>query len=432
MLNWSKRNYMFNSEKYGWLLYAGLSNSFFHLSEELKERIDLYLKNEAELDDDILQKFQKTGVLSRYTDDEMDRMSLLNWGKMQAYNKELRLTLATTLACNFRCSYCYEKENYKDVIMTEELADKIIEFILMSKKESVSIEWYGGEPLLNINIIKYMNKKLKENNIKNTQTIVTNGYLLTKENIEMLHEYNISGIQITLDGDKDTHNKRRPHVTNPDSFSRIFDNLELLYMYSKRTDYKPYVSIRVNIDKDNENDYSKVLNLIKSKFYDFYDVYFAFVTTSNSCSDISDAVFGNKEEKEFIDRLKEKYSIDYKEYYPKNHGCFFCAAQLLDNYVIDPDGYMYKCWDDVGDINKAVYSLKDKKFSNVSVESDYIIKTLAIFNDKCKNCFMLYSCQGGCPFKALNKKEHCPVIKDNINEYLEKHYENSKKKDFVY
>ncbi len=144
MLNWSKRNYMFNSEKYGWLLYAGLSNSFFHLSEELKEKIDLYLKNEAELDNDILQKFQKTGVLSRYTDDEMDSLYLLNWGKMQAYNKELRLTLATTLACNFRCSYCYEKENYKDVIMTEETADKVIEYILNSKKESVAISWYGG------------------------------------------------------------------------------------------------------------------------------------------------------------------------------------------------------------------------------------------------------------------------------------------------
>ena len=31
-LYWSKRNYLFKSEKYGWLLYAGLSNSFFKLS----------------------------------------------------------------------------------------------------------------------------------------------------------------------------------------------------------------------------------------------------------------------------------------------------------------------------------------------------------------------------------------------------------------
>ena len=36
-LYWSKRNYLFKSEKYGWLLYAGLSNSFFKLSDELKK-----------------------------------------------------------------------------------------------------------------------------------------------------------------------------------------------------------------------------------------------------------------------------------------------------------------------------------------------------------------------------------------------------------
>lgn len=41
-LYWSKRNYLFKSEKYGWLLYAGLTNSFFKLSDELKKAIDDY------------------------------------------------------------------------------------------------------------------------------------------------------------------------------------------------------------------------------------------------------------------------------------------------------------------------------------------------------------------------------------------------------
>ena len=434
MLNWSKRNYLFQSEKYGWLLYAGLSNSFFHLSDELKESIDFYLKDAKEdaFDEEVLEIFKKTGVLSSYTDEELDRMYLLNWLKMQTQSNQLSLTIATTLACNFRCSYCYEKENYKNIMMTEEVADKIIEYVLQTKKQRVSIEWYGGEPLLNVHIIKYINEKLKETNIENSQAIVTNGYLLTKDVIKMFHKYNVTQIQITLDGDKETHNKRRPHVTDSDSFSRIMDNLELLYMYSKRNNYKPNVAIRVNIDKNNESDYSRILNMIKSKFYDYYYVYFAFVRSINSCSDITDGIFRSKDEKDFIDNLKEKYSIDYKDYYPNHYGCYFCGAQSMNSYVLDPEGYMYKCWDDVGDLKKAVASLKEKTMRNNIVESDFVIKSLAIFNDKCKNCFMIYHCMGGCPNQALKNKEHCPLVKENTNEYLEKHYELCKKKDYVY
>lgn len=110
-LYWSKRNYLFKSEKYGWLLYAGLSNSFFKLSDELKKAIDDYKQGkELNIPQDVLAKFQKTGVLSKYTDEEFDRLYLLKWTKMQAQNDYMNLTIAPTMNCNFRCSYCFEKE----------------------------------------------------------------------------------------------------------------------------------------------------------------------------------------------------------------------------------------------------------------------------------------------------------------------------------
>lgn len=64
-LKWSKRNLLFKSKKYGWLLYAGLSNSFFQLDEDLKLKLDDYLSGSAELPAELLKEFKMTGVLSK-------------------------------------------------------------------------------------------------------------------------------------------------------------------------------------------------------------------------------------------------------------------------------------------------------------------------------------------------------------------------------
>ena len=93
---------------------------------------------------------------------------------------------------------------------------------------------------------------------------------------------------------------------------------------------------------------------------------------------------------------------------------------------------MYKCWAQVGIKEKAVYNLNDKNFNNLKIESDFIIKSQAIFSDDCKNCFMFISCQGGCPNHALENKRNCHVFKRNIEKFMDRHYEKSLKKDFIY
>lgn len=116
----------------------------------------------------------------------------------------------------------------------------------------------------------------------------------------------------------------------------------------------------------------------------------------------------------------------------EQHGNCFCGAQTLNNYVIDAEGFMYKCWEDIGIKNRAVYNLNEKKCNNVLIESDYILKSQAIFDEKCKNCFMFVNCQGGCPRHALDNKRTCHVFKNNAQKFLERHYEKSLQKDFIY
>lgn len=56
----------------------------------------------------------------------------------------IRLTIAPTMACNFRCPYCYEKGK-EYTTMNAEIIDKLKEYIQKLKKEYkyIYIMWYG-------------------------------------------------------------------------------------------------------------------------------------------------------------------------------------------------------------------------------------------------------------------------------------------------
>lgn len=267
-LNWSKRNLLFKSQKYGWLLYAGLSNSFFHLEDELKQKLDEYMAGKSDLSEDLLKEFKKSGVLAKYTDEEFDNMFLLKWLKSQTSTESMSLTIAPTLNCNFRCSYCYEKKSRNNYMMKEELIEKIFDFAKDRKK--LEIAWYGGEPLLSLDFIRKFNDVAKDKNIELSQSIVTNGYLLSEDVVKFFHEINIKSMQITLDGNQESHNERRPHISNPDSYTRIIDNLDVLFNYCRQNFYFPSVLIRVNIDKTNEADYPEIKKYFEKRYGDFF------------------------------------------------------------------------------------------------------------------------------------------------------------------
>lgn len=431
-LFWSKRNFIFNSKKYGWLIYAGLTNSFLSLSNELKLSLDKYLSGNENLPEDILKIFKKTGILSKYTDEQFEKFYILNWAKMLRGSDSISFTVAPTLNCNFRCTYCYEKKASNKKIMDKNILNKLLEFSKLQNKLKINIEWYGGEPLLAISHIKYFNQIARESGIELKQTMVSNGYLINKSNLEFFKDINLSGIQISLDGLRETHNKRRPHSSDSDSYSKIIYNLELLHNFCMTNNYRPFVSIRVNVDSTNADDYPVLKKYFEDKYGDFFHVYYGIVKNYNGClSQVEDA-FNTETEKLFMDKLYAKYNMHDENFFPKKCSNNYCQAQLIDNYIVDSDGFMYKCYNDIGIKERAVYSLTDFNFRNVQLESDYIVNQQVVFNKECKNCFLMYSCQGGCPNQAMRNKRICPVIKYNIEEYLEKFFENQTKKDFIY
>ncbi|MFO7711459.1 MAG: radical SAM protein [Candidatus Woesearchaeota archaeon] len=125
---------------------------------------------------------------------------------MLLQNPTLHIIVPTT-RCNLNCIYCHSMPCEKQD-MDKETAGKTIDFILNSPAKTMTIEFQGGEPLLNFEIVRYIIEEAKQKkDIK--FDLVTNLTQMTEEIASYLMENDIS-ICTSLDGPKDIHDKNRP------------------------------------------------------------------------------------------------------------------------------------------------------------------------------------------------------------------------------
>ncbi len=172
------------------------------------------------------------------------------------------MTLQLTQQCNFRCKYCVysEEENvrqrsHSDGTMSFETAKKAVDFLWEHSvdSESVSIGFYGGEPLLQFplvqKIVKYSKKRFCGKELIFSMT--TNGSLLNKEIMLFLEENDVS-LLISLDGPQKINDKNRVFRNGRGTFDVVARNLEL--MKKEYPNYWKKIQISMVVDTDNDLD----------------------------------------------------------------------------------------------------------------------------------------------------------------------------------
>jgi len=112
------------------------------------------------------------------------------------------LTFIVTDDCNFNCSYCMQKKEKKtmDNTIIETAVDFFYPFL---KGDKIYISFYGGEPLLAYDKIKYAVLLLQEKNKTGNKNIefslTTNGSLITDEMLEFFDRHQF-GLMLSFDG----------------------------------------------------------------------------------------------------------------------------------------------------------------------------------------------------------------------------------------
>jgi len=223
---------------------------------EERETVDSLLENGFLVDD----RETEQGALSEY------------FTNLREDTEQLRVTILTTLQCNFACDYCiqgdhgdYNKTASKMSIETaERLAGWIEDRLDTVRPEKFVLSFFGGEPLLNLPVIYLISERAhamaQARGVKFLVNIITNGLLLTPEVVDRLVPFGLSGIKITLDGDRDTHNRMRPLRGRQGTFDKIIENV-------RQVADKVAITIGGNFDESSVDSYPDLLDfLAKQEF----------------------------------------------------------------------------------------------------------------------------------------------------------------------
>jgi possible arylsulfatase regulator len=390
-------------------LYNSMSNFFSEISETF---YNLIVDNSwNELPKDIIEELLKKGVIVKSKDKyKYYETQLLRFNAKNFDPTRLSLVIAPTTGCNFDCPYCFEsKKNPKN--MNEDVLNKLCEFILSHKDaKSMSITWYGGEPLMAFSTIKNFYDKISHADESDKypeityQMIVTNGYLFTNEMIDFFKEKKLNKIQITLDGLGAAHDaKRYLKESKKGSFDKILMNIDKLAERLPDT----LIDIRVNINKDNMMDYVEVFRFIRQRYNGNMKIsaYPGIIReeTKDKCA-LCSTCYQTSELFDLYNTLRE-YGISFN-LFPQKKGKG-CMIQALSSYIIGPEGEIYKCWNDVGESDKIIGNIFNQSLNSSSLFIKYMLHTSA-FNDECKDCLAFPLCDGGCGYhRYRNNFENC-------------------------
>jgi uncharacterized protein len=371
-------------------------------------------------------------------DDAVDELKILKYRHLSGkYNNfTLGLTVALTLGCNFDCPYCYERS--KQGFISQEAVEGIVAVVTEAakKRKDIQITWYGGEPLLAQDIMFDLSDRLikicMENEANYSAFIVTNGYLLTEETIGKLKEAKVTGAQVTIDGPPAIHNsRRRLKGSLAGTFDTILDHVV------KIKEHHLNVTIRVNIDKSNIDAIPELLEILEINQLKDVLLTLGHVTAyTEACMSVAESCLSAEEyaqnDLKFQRLFHERgFNIDGYPFYPGIKGNY-CCADAQYSFVLDPDGYMYKCWNDVGDVHKAVGDIKrrqegpDQKMLMQTI--DYLFWSPFDF-EQCRECNLLPICMGGCPYNGLKNgdRPECEKWKYNLDKILKLTYERNKR-----
>lgn len=394
--------------------------------------------NISKLDEEVINKLKERNYLFDSKDKYEEYIKNLNFNINKAEKNSLPCFLVIpTYNCNLRCTYCYErtyeikKDNEERTIkIIDEQYKRINEIVKEYKKVNkdidnrlIRITIMGGEPLLkpNKNIVKHIIDTAKENGY--TIDAVTNGVDLD-EFVDLLDDNCVDHIQVTLDGSRNIHDKRRIFANGKGSFNIIIKNIEL----ALKRNIKIY--LRVNVDNENINDLPELARILIERFkYDENLKPYIYLLQDGGCSGDANVV---KEEvgieKIFaMERKNPEMSIFRKKFHPEafinsifenqkfQPNLRHCGASM-NQYIFDCKGNTYKCWHGIG--NDAYRTGVYLPYDNMNEEKLKKWKNRSTSNlEKCSTCKYRYICGTGCPAATHKGENEFDIEKESCVNY---------------
>lgn len=364
------------------------------------------LQNMEGLTDEELFAYSEQGII---VEDNVDELAMMRFDN--AYFAGVggyHFRILTTTACNARCTYCYEKGTAV-ITMTDETVEKVVTFIqnTVTSNKPIRIEWFGGEPLVNMPVIQKVCERLTKLGLVFESTMVTNGILLDDKIVKKLKDTcHLSKAQITLDGLADVYSAVKGVPQS--CFDKVISNIALL------ASNEITVHVRMNY-ADNYGALLDLINYLGDKLgfnkWIFYYVYPIFEGKESVSKEIMEKVL-NLNDSLLSAGLMKKSDL-YKFTYRQTR----CFATGYNSFTIAPDGKLYNCSHVMND-NGLVGTVESYSPYNTN-RIRFVDQNIS---EKCADCVLYPFCKGGCRAAELGEADlnQCVIYKNCIEAVLDR------------
>ncbi len=479
---------VFNNGK-GRIIYDAKSDFAFFVSEKEFGFLKIILENDTvpevfESNQDFL-KFQKAierikscGVFVRGPAKNIGPRDLEEIKKLVEYYKEniviRKFNIEVTEDCTFRCKYCPNTlaetgRTHTKKYISEETANKAIDFYFdtyakqlrkLSKEKqkelltlnAPGIGWYGGEPLLNFDVIKKSHKYFLRKNWDEFDAdrstfvfgLTTNLGYISLEMIDYFVENNVM-LYVSIDGPEEEHNKNRVYKDGKGTFNSVYKNiLKIKSLHPEYYGSKVFI-ISVNtknldnlkceefFSKSNQSaneiagyksrivsDYSergKIIPDAKEKIINLNEVKEESLRYFNEkLESLSDKDFEALEKDDFLPEFFQGLNSFLKIKYDKPYGCnnihsIGTCPMGFDNLMVGADGNFHMCHKTDGSLP---IGNTDTGLDYEKIAVSYFKFNETLSNDNCKNCWAVRLCKA-CAAVKLNDGNFINASKDECN-----------------
>lgn len=314
--------------------------------------------------------------------------------------------------CNLRCRYCFAGKGHfggERGLMPADTGRAAIDFLMQASgaRRHCEIDFFGGEPLMNFNVVKKLVAYGREESAKYGKeikfTLTTNALLLDEAAAQFLNRAGIS-VVLSLDGRPEVHDRMRPTPGGQGSYRAVTDRI--LPFAAGRSHDNYYVRgtyTRFNLDFADD-----VLHMA--------DLGLKRLSVEPVVAPPQDDGAFREEDILAIGREYEKLAREYNRRHEAGEPFDFfhfnldleqgpCLPKRLtgcgaghEYLAVTPEGDLYPCHQFVG---REQYRVGDVRQGLVKRDVMKVFQQAHIYNkEKCRACWAKFYCSGGCHANA--------------------------------
>ncbi|SIT03468.1 uncharacterized protein SAMN05421759_11141 [Roseivivax lentus] len=313
--------------------------------------------------------------------------------------------------CNLRCPYCFAQQGHYGgprEMMTPETAAKAVDWLMgeSGSRPSVRVKFFGGEPMMNM---KTMRSTVAHAHARSDETgqrigfhVTTNGTFLGEREIDFLEDNGV-GVQVSIDGSPEEHDKLRVFENGAGSYSVVQRGLRRLNARKGGT------IVRGTISADVPQVEASVWSLIDDEEVTDVAMEPALTTPTGEhmTTETADRIIAqwSSVADEFVARVRRGKKppvgniLKYlKKIHKRQRTRYGCGAGLA-YMAVDPSGDVWPCHRFVGEDGWKMGNIQSPGVDE-DIRDRFAGNTVDQ-REPCASCWARYTCGGKCAHEAL-------------------------------